>query len=96
MSQNASSLDQHREAVDRALTEAGLGWDTWPEVAAAGPLADRDRLSALLLLLAVPQRRRDVPGGALVYLDDGVEVIERLRRRRLPGTGRPRGSHSPS
>ena len=84
VSQNASSLDQHREAVDRALTEAGLGWDTWPEVAAAGPLADRDRLSALLLLLAVPQRRRDVPGGAQIYLDDGVEVIERLRRRRLP------------
>lgn len=31
-----SELDLHREAVDRALAAAGLGWDAWPDAATSG------------------------------------------------------------
>lgn len=86
-----TDLENHREVVDRALAEAGLGWDTWPMSAATAPLPDRVRLSALLLLLAAPEPRVIVPGGALLLHDEGLDVIDRLRRRRLPwdrGTAR--------
>jgi len=70
--------------VDRALGEHGLGWDAWPEVTADAALDDQVRLSALLLLLATPQPRVEVPGGQVLPHDRAPEVIDRLRRRQLP------------
>lgn len=79
-----STLDVERDAVDRALAEVGVGWDAWPDCAASAPLDARVRLSALLLLLAAPDLDVVDDEGVVVFIDGAPEVIDRLRRRRLP------------
>lgn len=79
-----TDLDAERETVDRALGTSGNGWDAWPDVAGDADWTPRQRLAALLLLLSTPEDRVPVEGGYLVEPDPGDEVIDRLRRRRLP------------
>lgn len=80
-----SDLEAERDRIDRALAGAGAGWDGWPGVAATAPIDDRARLSALLLLLAIPDPRAEFVEGPVVdLLDPADDVIDRLRRRRLP------------
>jgi hypothetical protein len=79
-----SDLDAERALVDRALADAGVGWDAWPEVAASELIDSRARLSALLLLLSAPEHRVGCAHGYVVVHDQTDEVLDRLRRRRLP------------
>ncbi|WP_073422325.1 DUF4304 domain-containing protein [Geodermatophilus nigrescens] len=82
-------LESHRAAVDRALSAAGVTWEAWPQ-AAVEHLADpQDRLSALLMLLA-PSATVS-PGDEAAAGDRSREVIDRLRRRRLPWTAATAG-----
>ena len=79
-----TELDQHREAVDRALTAAGLGWDAWPDAATSGALDSSARLSALLLMLGLAAPRVAHGGDYEEFLDPTVDAIDRLRRHKLP------------
>ena len=71
--------------MNRALTTAGASWEAWPEAAVNAPLDEHARLSALLLLLAAPPPPVARTGG---HASDNLtqQVIEQLRRRRLPWT----------
>lgn len=78
-------LEQHRDIVDRALAEAGLGWDAWPDALTSSALGAQARLSALLLMLGLSAPR--VWRSDEVYqefLDPTVDAIDRLRRHKLP------------
>lgn len=67
------------------MASVGAAWDGWPEVAASAPIDDRARLSALLLLLAAPHPGPEITEGPVVELHDPAdEVLDRVRRRRLP------------
>ncbi|WP_110240714.1 DUF4304 domain-containing protein [Nocardioides gilvus] len=80
-----TDLDAEREAVNRALLASGHDWDAWPAVAATADWSPRARLSALLLMLSAPEQRIQAwDGGHQLLHDSAAEVIERLRRRRLP------------
>lgn len=70
--------------MDRAFAGVGVTWDGWPEVAASAGFDDRARLAALLLLLAAPEPQVGAGDGSSVLDRRMGEVIERLRRRRLP------------
>lgn len=77
-------LERHRQVVDRALAEAGLGWDAWPEAATDATLDASVRLSALLLMLGLTAPRIELEGGYREFTDPTVEAIDRLRRNKLP------------
>lgn len=70
--------------MDRALSEAGLGWDAWPEAAADPALDASVRLSALLLMLGLEAPRIQMQGDYQELADPTVGVIDRLRRNKLP------------
>ncbi|WP_337681471.1 hypothetical protein [Nocardioides sp. CCNWLW212] len=67
-------LDREREALARALDDAGLDWERWLDGTGTAPLDARVRLSALLVLLG-----HEGPDDHRVE-----ETFDRLRRRRLP------------
>ena len=77
-------LERHRQVVDRALADAGLGWDAWPEAATDATLDASVRLSALLLMLGLTAPRIEMEGGYREFTDPTVEAIDRLRRNKLP------------
>lgn len=60
-----------------------MDWTDWPEIAVTAPLDPGVRLSALLLLLST---ERHQPGQARPQGLYDSEVLNRLRRRRLPWT----------
>jgi hypothetical protein len=70
--------------VDRALSEAGLGWDAWPQAATDATLDASVRLSALLLMLGLAAPRIEREGGYRELADPTVDAIDRLRRNKLP------------
>lgn len=77
-------LDEHYEVVRRAVAEQGRDWDEWPDVVVTAPLDNQVRLSALLLLLTTTDPGVEIDGGVVAVHDPAVDVMDRLRRRRLP------------
>ena len=84
-----SGVEAHRAAVDRVLSELGLGWEAWPDIMADPRLDPGTRMSAVLVWLA--DVGNEGPRGAFAIDVRGLgEDLDKRARELHPWEGPPR------